>query len=212
MSRFAEASARAGRAVPENPRVDWSKERETAERLLSGAATEQAVPPPAPAVASPLAVDSVEQAFSWPPDFNLDEVDLSHDPHAREFRRPRRSTQRRVEVNDQTAPRRSQPHHESLASSLPSRPNVLLGQTAGASTRGTLRELIRTEARRVIPVWVAVAVGLIILLASVAFLTYVLRHRDVAAGPPDVHRLASAWLVPISVDMAVWSSDSQRAD
>src|SRR5262245_25190705 len=113
MSRFAEASARAGRAVPDNPRVDWAKEREAAERLLRDAAAEHAAPPspippsavppsPAPppsappplAVASPPVLDSVEPAFSWPADFDLDEIDLSRDPHARNFRRPRPITQR----------------------------------------------------------------------------------------------------------------------
>jgi hypothetical protein len=35
MSRIAEASACAGRAVPDNSPVDWAKEREAAETLLS---------------------------------------------------------------------------------------------------------------------------------------------------------------------------------
>ena len=187
MSRFAEASARAGRAVPDDPRVDWAKERKAAEHLLDGVSAKEAPPPPPAAsppaldsAASPPALDSVEQAFSWPPDFDLDEVDLLHDPHARDFRRPRPHTQRRVEVNDQTAPRRTPPQHESVASSVPQRVRVTPRETVGASKRGTLRELIRTEARRVIPLWVVVAITLMVLLASAALLTYVLRHREVA--------------------------------
>jgi len=132
MSRFAEASARAGRAVPDDPRVDWTKERETAERLLSGGTVEQPTAerllsggtveqpaPPPPAVSSPLPPDSGEQAFSWPPDFDLDGVDLSGDPHARDFRRPRPIMRRRVEVDDRTAPAHSPLRHDRRASLRP---------------------------------------------------------------------------------------------
>jgi hypothetical protein len=220
MSRFAEASARAGRAVPDNPRVDWAKEREAADRLLRGAAAEQAVPPPPPptppappptAVASPPALDSVEPAFSWPADFDLDEIDLSRDPHARDFRRPRPITLQRVEVDDQTPPRRSQLRHESAASSPPLRVSAIVmppRENAASSKRGIYRDLARAEASLGIPRWVMmVAVGLIVLLASVALLTYLLRHRDVAAGPPYVDHLSlHGWSVP---SLSIWPSRPQ---
>ena len=226
MSRFAEASARAGRAVPDHPGVDWAKEREAAERLLRDAATEPAAPPspippspasppsappsPAPppsappplAVASPPALNSVEPAFSWPADFDLDEIDLSRDPHARNFRRPRPITQRRAEVGDQTPLRHSQRHHESAALPPPPRVSAIVmppRENAASSKRDVHRNLPRAEASLAIPRWVMiVAVGLIVLLASAALVTYLLRHRDVAAGPPYVHPFESAWLVPIS--------------
>jgi len=236
MSRFAEASARAGRAVPDNPRVDWAKEREAAERLLRDAAAEHAAPPspippsavppsPAPppsapppsapppsapppsAVASPPVLDSAEPGFSWPADFDLDEIDLSRDPHARNFRRPRPITQRRGEVGDQTPLRHSQRHHQSAASPPPPRASAIVmppRENAASSKRDVYRNLARAEASLAIPRWVMmVAVGLIVLLASAALLTYLLRHRDVAAGPPYVHPFESAWLVPISIDLAV---------
>src|SRR5262245_56106488 len=211
MSRFAEASARAGRAVPDNPRVDWTKEREAAERLLRGAAAEHATPPPpaplppaplppaplpparpapapqapAPAplaVASPPALDSIEPAFAWPADFDLDEIDLSRDPHARDFRRPRPITRRRVEVDDQSPLRHSQRHHESAASPPPPRVSgnaMPPRQNAASSKRGIHDNLGRAEASLRIPRWVVITVGLIVLLASAALLTYFLRHRDV---------------------------------
>ena len=226
MSRFAEASARAGRAVPDNPRVDWTKEREAAERLLRGAAAEHAAPPPpappaaappAPAlaplaVASPPALDSVEPAFSWPVDFDLDEIDLSRDPHARDFRRPRPITRRRVDVDDQSPLRHSQRHHESAAS--PPSPRVSghampPRQNAASSQRGTHGNLGRAEASLGIPRWVVITVGLIVLLASAALLTYFLRHRDVAGGPPYVHPFEFAWRVPNYIDMVVSPSETE---
>ena len=233
MSRFAEASARAGRAVPDNPRVDWAKEREAAEHLLRDAAAEQAAPPsppspsrvppspvppsPAPppsAVASPPVLNSVEPAFSWPADFDLDEIDLSRDPHARNFRRPRPITQRRAEVGDQTPLRHSQRHHESAASPPPPRVSAIgmPPRENAASSKRDVNRNARAEASVAISRWVImVAVGLIVLLASAALLTYLLRHRDVAAGPPYVHPFESAWLVPISIDMAV-SRTSETAE
>ena len=225
MSRFAEASARAGRAVPDNPRVDWAKEREAAERLLRGAAADQAAPPsavppsavppsaappppasPPPAVASPPVLDSIEPAFSWPVDFDLDEIDLSRDPHARDFRRPRPITQRRVATDDQTPPRRSQLRHDSAASPPPARVSASVmppRERAASFTRGIGHNLVRTEESLAVPRWVVIAAaGLIVLLASAALLMYLLRQRDVAAGPPDVQPFASARAVPISIDMA----------
>jgi hypothetical protein len=211
MSRIAEASARAGRAVPDNSRVDWTKQREAAERLLSGAAAEQAAPPP-PAVASPLALDSIEQTFSWPPEFDLDEVDLSRDPHARNFRRPRPTSRQRVEVDDQTPPRHQQRGHESVASSVPPRMSAIVvppRETAASSKRGTHREPVRAEARRVTPRWVVVAVALLVLLASAALLTYLLRNRQVTARQQNVQLLAnSAPLAPISIDMPVSATET----
>ena len=196
MSRFAEASARAGCAVADNPRVDWAKEREAAERLLSGGTGEQAAPPPT--VASPLPLDSVEQTFSWPPDFDLDGVDLSGDPHARDFRRPRPITRRRVEVDDRTAPAHSPLRHERGGSSLPPRATARVvppRETVASSKRGTHRELVPAKARGGIPRWVVIAVALIILFASVALLTYLLRPRQVAGAPLYVRPLQSAWLI-----------------
>lgn len=239
MSRFAEASARAGRAVPDNPHVDWAKEREAAERLLRGTAAEQAAPPPPaplppapppsnpppPAVASPPALDSLEPAFSWPTDFDLDEIDLSRDPDARHFRRPSARTQalghkRGHERDDRTTPHQhSKFRHESAASPPPPRVSASVmppRESAASSKHGIDRNLVRTERSLAVPRWVMVAVGLIVLLASAALLTYLLRHRAVAAGPPDVDKVESAWWVPNSIDMAVSPSETEagyaRAD
>ena len=198
MSRFAEASARAGRAVPDNPHVDWAKEREAAERLLSGGTEEEEAAPPPPAVGSPPPVDSVKQIFSWPPDFDLDGVDLSGDPHARSFRRPRPSTQRRVEVDDRTAPAHSQLRHEGGGSSLPPRASAIVvppRETVASSKRRTHREFFRAEARGGIPRWVVIAVALLILFASAALLTYLLRHRQIAGASLYVRPFQSATLI-----------------
>ena len=135
MSRFAEASARAGRAVPDNSPVDWTKERKTAESLLNGIGSEQATPSrPTPAPSLPLdsieqtapshPLDSIGDAFQWPPKFDLDDVDLSRDAHARNFRRRSSRTQapqdeRRVELDDERPPYDSAWRHESVASSAP---------------------------------------------------------------------------------------------
>jgi hypothetical protein len=68
MSRFAEASARAGRAVPDDSPVDWAKERQTAESLLQGAASERTPVPAAehaavqPQPASVPAPESIQGA------------------------------------------------------------------------------------------------------------------------------------------------------
>src|SRR5262249_19137151 len=50
VSRIAEASAHAGCAVPDNPRVNWAKEREAAERLLSGTAAQPVIATPSETV------------------------------------------------------------------------------------------------------------------------------------------------------------------
>jgi len=71
MTRFAEASARAGRAVPDNSPVDWTKEREAAESLLNGGAPEQA-PPSRPTAASPRPINSIDKTASSRP---LDSID-----------------------------------------------------------------------------------------------------------------------------------------
>jgi hypothetical protein len=157
MSRFAEASARAGCAVPDNPHVDWAKERDAAERLLrDGTGDDAAPPPPAvgsppppPAVGSPLPLDSVEQAFSWPPSFDLDGVDLSGDPHARDFRRPRPITQRRVEVGDRTAPSHPQLRHERRGSSLPRRASARVSRPEKRWHRLNVAHTVRSFLKRV---------------------------------------------------------------
>src|SRR4030095_6397454 len=121
--------------------------------------------------------------------------------------RPRPITQRRAEDGDQTPLRHPQRHHESAASPPSPRVSAVVippRENAGSSQRDVHRNLARAEASLGIPRWVmVVAIGLILLLASAALLTYLLRHRDVAAGPPYVHPFESAWLVPISIDMAV---------
>jgi len=229
MTRFAEASARAGRAVPDNSAVDWTKEREAAESLLNGSAPAQ-VPPSRPTAAASRKIDSIEQTasssrplesieeiFQWPPKFDLDAVDLSGDAHARKFRGRSSRTQapqveRRVEFDDERAPHDSAWRHGSVASSVPagmSSVAVSPREPAVASRRGTHRELARAETRRVAPQWVVVAIGITILLVALMLLTYWLRRPQVAAGSPDVRPVASAWLAPIAVDVtrtASWPS------
>ena len=230
MTRFAEASARAGRAVPDNSPVDWTKEREAAESLLNGP-PEQA-PPSRPTAASPRPInsidktassrpldsieqtassrplDSIEETFQWPPKFDLDAVDLSGDAHARNFRRRSSRTQapqveRRVDFDDERAPYDSAWRHGSVASSVPANVRgvaVSPREPAASSRHGTHRELARAETRRVAPRWVVVAIGVTILLVSLLLLTYVLRRPQVSAGSAYVRPLASAWLAPIAVD------------
>ena len=220
MTRFAEASARAGRAVPDNSPVDWTKEREAAESLLNGSAPEQA-PPSRPTAAAPRKIDSIDQTasaqpldsveeiFQWPPKFDLDAVDLSGDAHARNFRRRSSRTQapqveRRVEFDDERAPHQSAWRHGSIASSAPAGVSAVAvspREPAVVSRRGTHRDVARAETRRVAPRWVMVAIGIAILLASLVLLTYWLRRPQVAAGSAYVRPLASAWLAPIAVDV-----------
>jgi len=219
MTRFAEASARAGRAVPDNSAVDWTKEREAAQSLLNGSAPEQA-PPSRPTAASPRPinpieptasarpVDSVEEIFQWPAKFDLDAVDLSADAHARNFRRRSSRTQapqveQRADLDDVRTPPDSAWRHGSVASSVPAGVSAIAispREPAVASRRGTHREVARAETRRVAPRWVLVAMGITILVA-LALLTYWLRRPQVAAGSPDVRPVASAWLAPIAVDV-----------
>jgi hypothetical protein len=220
MTRFAEASARAGRAVPDNSPVDWRKEREAAESLLNGGAPDPA-PPSRPATASPRKIDSIEQTassrpldsvdetFQWPPKFDLDAVDLSGDAHARNFRRPSSRTQapqvkRRADFDDERAPYDSAWRHESVASSAPagvSAVAVSSREPAGSSRHGTHRELARADGRRVAPRWVLVAIGVTILLVSLMLLTYFLRRPQVSARSVGVRPLASVWSAPFAVDV-----------
>lgn len=230
MTRFAEASARAGRAIPDNSPVDWTKEREAAESLLNGSAPEPA-PPSRPTAASPRPinpieqtasarpinsieqtasarpVDSVEEIFQWPPTFDLDAVDLSGDAHARNFRRRSPRTQapqveRRVEFDDERAPQDSAWRHRSVASSAGvSATGVFPREPAVASRRGTYREGARAETRRLAPRWVVVAIAITILLVSLVLLTYFLRRPQVSARSAGVRPLASAWWAPIAVDV-----------
>jgi len=213
MTRFAEASARAGRAVPDHSPVDWTKEREAAESLLNGIAPEQA-PPSRPTAASPRPInsieqtassqppDSIEETFQWPPTFDLDAVDLSGNAHARSFRRRSSRTQapqveRRVEFGDEKAPYDSAWRHGSVASPVPAGVRgvaVSPREPAASSSRGTHRELARAETRRVAPRWVVIAIGITILLVLLVLLTYLLRRPQVSAGPAYVQPLASAWL------------------
>jgi hypothetical protein len=222
MTRFAEASARAGRAVPDNSPVDWTKEREAAESLLNGSAPEQA-PLSRPTAASPRPInsieqtassrplDSVEETFQWPPNFDLDAVDLAGNAHARNFRRRSSRTQapqleRRVDFDDEKAPYESAWRHESVASSVPAGVRgvaVSPREPAASTRRGTHRELAGAETRRVAPRWVMVAIGVTILLVSLVLLTYFLRRPQVSARSADVRPLASAWLGPIAVDVTV---------
>jgi hypothetical protein len=199
MSRFAEASERAGRAVADNPRVDWAKEREAAESLLSDTAPEQTVPSrptvassaraatvassPSPDASSP-SPDSIGQTFAWPPQFDLDEIDLSRDANARHFRRPSARPQtlqhaRGRERDDRTPHHHSDFHHESVTSPPPPRVSAIVmppRENVASSKRGVYRNLVGAEASLTIPRWVVVAIGLIVLLVSAALLTYVLRH------------------------------------
>jgi hypothetical protein len=187
MSRIAEASARAGRAVPDNSRVDWAREREAAQDLLDGTAPQETARPSRPTVASsPRSVDSIEQTVPWPPKFDLDEIDLSRDANALDFRRPWTRTQtardqRRLEFDDQTPGHHSQVRHESAASSQPPPVSATLVPPRVTPKRVAGREPARAEARRVTPRWVVVAVALIVVVASLALLTYFLRNRQVAA-------------------------------
>lgn len=220
MTRFAEASARAGRAVPDNSVVDWTKEREAAESLLNGGAPEPAPParptaPPPPPInsieqtASSRPGDSIDETFQWPPKFDLDAIDLSGDAHARNFRRRSSRTQatqveRRVDFDDERAPYDSAWRHESVASSVPagvSTRAVSPREPARSSRRGTHRELARADIRRVAPRWVMVAIGVTILLVSLVLLTYFLRRPQVSARSAGVRPLASAWWAPIAVDV-----------
>jgi hypothetical protein len=220
MTRFAEASARAGRAVPDNSAVDWTKEREAAETLLNGSAPEQA-PPSRPTAAAPRTIDSIEQPaaarpresveeiFQWPPKFDLDAVDLSADAHARNFRRRSSRTQapqveRRADLDDDRTPHDSAWRHGSVGSSVPAGVSAIAvspREPAVTARRGTHREVARAETRRVAPRWVLVAIGITILLVAFVLLMYWLRRPQVAAGSADVRPLASAWLAPIAVDV-----------
>jgi hypothetical protein len=251
VSRIAEASALAGCAVPDNPRVNWTKERETAERLLSGSAPEPVIATPLEAVdvtaskalsstevdavhvtaaeaarvtaAAPVSVtpahevssravdavfsppsvpaatpafDSIDQLFSWPPAFDLDAIDLSNDPNARDFRRPRAKMQRRVEFDDQTASHRRQMRHEPTGTPSPAprvtASSVAHGDTTASSRARTPREAVRAEAPRGTARRVVIAAALIVLLASAALLMYLLQHREAASAPAAVQRLASS--------------------
>ncbi len=220
MTRFAEASARAGRAVPENSPVDWTTEREAAESLLNGGAPEP-TPPSRPTTPSPRPtnsieqtassrpVDSIDETFQWPPKFDLDAVDLSADAHARNFRRRSSRTQApqvepRADLDDVRTPPDSAWRHGSVASSVPAGVSAIAispREPAVAARRGTYREVARAETRRLAPRWVLVGIGITILLVALALLTYWLRRPQVAAGSPDVRPLASAWLAPIAVDV-----------
>jgi hypothetical protein len=173
MSRIAEASACAGRAVPDNSPVDWAKEREAAETLLSGPTPEKAAHPSPIPVPSPRAVDPIDQTAPWPPKFDLDDIDLSHDSHALSFRRvatTRRASHdhRRAEFDDAT-PRGDSNLRDQLF-----------------STDRILFESDLTEKHRVTRRWVIVAVALIILLAAAALLTYVLWNRPVGVTQQNV--------------------------
>jgi hypothetical protein len=66
VTRFAEASARAGRAVPDDSPVDWAKERQTAENLLQDAAAERTAVPPAERAAMQPQPASIPVAESTP--------------------------------------------------------------------------------------------------------------------------------------------------
>ena len=240
MTRFAEASARAGRAVPDNSAVDWTKEREAAESLLNGSAPEQA-PPSRPTAASPRPInsidktassrpldsieqtassrplDSIEETFQWPPNFDLDAVDLAGNAHARNFRRRSSRTQapqieRRVDFDDEKAPYDSAWRHGPVASSVSAgvrRVAVSPREPAASTRRGTHRELARAETRRVAPRWVMVAIGVTILLVSLLLLTYLLRRPQVTAGTAYVRPLASAWLARMTVDVTVVPSETE---
>jgi len=222
MTRFAEASARAGRAIPDNSPVDWTKQREAAESLLNGGAPPEPAPPSRPTTPSPRPINSIEQTassrpvdsidetFQWPPKFDLDAVDLSGDAHARNFRRPSSRTQapqvkRRADFDDERAPYDSAWRHESVASSAPagvSAVAVSSREPAGSSRHGTHRELARADGRRVAPRWVLVAIGVTILVVSLVLLTYFLRRPQVSARSAGVGPLASAWWAPIAVDVS----------
>jgi PEGA domain-containing protein len=191
MSRIAEASARAGRAVSDNLRVDWATERKAAEDLLDGTAPQTTERPSRPTVASsPRAVDSSEQTFPWPPEIDLDEIDLSRDANTLNFRRPWTRTQtardqRRLEFDDHTPGDHSQVRHESAALSQPPPVSATLippRVTVASRKRGAGREPARGEARRVTLRWVVIAVALLVVVASVALLMYFLRNRQVAAN------------------------------
>jgi hypothetical protein len=222
MSRIAEASARAGRAVPDNPRVEWAKEREAAERLLRDTAPEEAAPSQPsvasspsvdpiehtsrPTVASSRPLDSIEQTFQWPPQFDLDAIDLSQDPNARNFRRPSARTQapheRRVEFDDETS-RHHSPFRNDAVPSSPRGASAPPRETAASAKRGNGREPARAEARHLTLRWVVIAAALLVLLASAALLMYLLRNRQVT-GHRNVQPLASSALwTPMSIDMPV---------
>jgi hypothetical protein len=243
VSRIAEASAHAGCAVPDNPRVNWTKEREAAERLLSGTAAEpviatplkavdgtgpkavsateveparvttaeavsvtavhrvsspavEAVVSPTPVAAAAPVLDSIEQPFSWPPAFDLDAIDLSNDPNARDFRRPRAKMQRYVEFDDQTASHRRPMRPEPTVTASPaagvSASSMASRDTAASSRARTPREPVRAEAPRVTVRWIVIAAALIVLLALAALLMYLLQHREAASAPADVRPFASA--------------------
>jgi len=257
VSRIADASALAGRAVPETPGLDWAKERQAAERLLSGTAAQPATdtaakpvsgtaakpvsgtaaepvipaapavkavsipaeapaapsaagtvapsPPATAAVAAAAALPSSEPAFSWPPGFDLDAIDLSVDPNARDFRRPRPRMQQTGEFAVQTPPR-AQPHHDTAAwSPAPRVSGVSTGtrENAAFPRARTQHELARPERRRIAQPWVTrvasrwvvIALAVTVLLASAALLVYWLQHRQVAAGSQRLRPVESVSLV-----------------
>lgn len=226
MSRFAEASARAGRAVPDDSPVDWAKERQTAESLLQGTAAaaertavpaaehaavhpqaasvpapesnhhapEQATRRPQPTATSPRPADPVHEigeGFQWPPAFDLDQVDLSQDAHARTFRRPSAMTQtptRRAEFEEaETSGHQSQVRHHSVT-----RPQSARVNGASAFTRKIAQWFGGVSGRRTPLLWVIAAVALVVLLVSAALLAYVLRNRQVAAGAHNVSAIAAS--------------------
>jgi hypothetical protein len=177
--------------------------------MLNGTAPDHTTPSPPPATSPrhyPIErtepsrpPDSIDQGFQWPPKFDLDEVDLSSDAHARNFRRPSARTQapkyeRRVEFDDEKS-RDSALRYKSVASSIPAGVSTGVVSPRGTATspkRGTRRERDRWEMLRSAPRWVVVAVGITILLASLVLLTYLLRRPQVAAGSAYVPLLASA--------------------
>jgi hypothetical protein len=75
--------------------------------------------------------------------------------------------------------------------------SIVQPRATAPSAKGSAgREHTRTEARRVTRRWVVVAVAVIVLLASAALLTYLLRNRQVAAGQQNVPAVALANAAP----------------
>jgi hypothetical protein len=231
MTRFAEASARAGRAVPDNSAVDWTKEREAAQSLLNGSAPEQA-PPSRPTAASPRPinpieptasarpinsieptasarpVDSVEEIFQWPAKFDLDAVDLSADAHARNFRRRSSRTQapqveQRADLDDVRTPPDSAWRHGSVASSVPAGVSAIAisPREPAVASRRGTHREVARAETRRVTPRWVLVAMGITILVALALLTYWLRRPQVAAGSPDVRPVASAWLAPIAVDV-----------
>jgi len=200
MSRIAEASACAGRAVPDSSRVDWAKERAAAETLLNDGTPENAArpaenaarPAPAPAAAA-RAVDPVEQTGVWPPKFDLDDVDLSSDNHARSFRRVSTTSraphvQPRTDFDDATPGADSTLRDRADVATTPAVTAQWSGfrQTALSAKRGGAEhEPIATDGRRAQLRRVIIIVALMIVLASVAVLTYVLWNRGATEQNAD---------------------------